>query len=155
MYRSKVGQPGLSGEPGEAFLQETARAATLSVLLTGFGPAIAAGSVYSSLDGAGENSGGVRDNMFGDNSLMYILMGTRESWEPVYQKLQEWGIGDFLMRFFAQKNLTRLIKDLKKRLREEKESRRQAKLDKIAAQQLAPLPVAGSGPDVVAESVRQ
>ena len=108
VYRSNVGQPGL---PGEAFLQETARAATLSVLLSGFGPAIAAGSVYSSFDGAGESSGGVRDNMFGDNSLMYILMGTRESWEPVYQKLQEWGIGDFLMRFFAQKNLTRLIKE--------------------------------------------
>jgi len=140
------------GLQGEAFLQETARAATLSILLSGFGPAIAKGSVYSTFDGAYENSGDNKDNMFGLNSLMYILMGTRESWEPVHEELKESGIGNFLNRFFAQENMPLLIKDIKQQLREEEETRRQAKLAKIAAQQQAPQPVNGIGQGVGTES---
>ena len=74
---------------------------------------------------------------------MYILMGTRESWEPVHEELKESGIGNFLNRFFAQENMPLLIKDIKQQLREEEETRRQAKLAKIAAQQQAPQPVNG------------
>ena len=143
------------GLQGEAFLQETARAATLSIMISGFGPAIAMGSVCSTLDGAYESSGDNKDNMFGLNSLMYILLGTRESWEPVHRDLKESGIGDFLNRFFAQENMPLLIKDIKQQRREEEETWRQAKLDKIAAKQQAQQPVNGSCGDRVCSTHHQ
>ncbi len=143
------------------FLQETARAMTQSILLSGQLPVFAAGNVYWSLDGAYENSGGDRDNMLAPNSAAYCILATREPWEEVHGSLKASGVGDFLQRFLAQGNMTELIADVKVVVRKEEESRRQARRQAKAAKEASALsavqppaaqPAASSGSDEAADS---
>ena len=143
------------------FLQETARAMTQSIMLSGQVPGFAAGNVYWSLDGAYENSGGNRDNMLAPNSAAYCLLVTLETWEEVHGSLKASGVGDFLQRFLAQGNMTELIADVKAVVRKEEESRRQARRQAKAAKEAGALsavqppaaqPAASSGSDEAADS---
>jgi hypothetical protein len=116
---------------GKLFQQETSRGLALQLLISGVAPAL--DTMYFSFDGAMENSGGDRSNMFGVTSVLYSLLATREPWEEVDKFLDDSGIGPLLKRLYALEDLEGLCKELNRILRQEKTARSQASKAKAAA----------------------
>ena len=118
------------------YLPETARALALAAEISGLTPAFGDGNMYFSFDGAVENSGGNRDNMFGELSVLNHLFGTREVWEQTRKMLDDCGVGGHLRQFLAQKDLPGLNSQVQRTLRQEHTARVQARQEKRDAKMM-------------------